>query len=140
MIQLVFDSIYAVFCWNFFKGPAKCVPISPLNIFSTIEVNLFLFFAIPGTDVHSLDNSGRTPLHLARARLRIIHDDRNYTSDQLKLEVSQVLWSSIYNNFWEIFGDLHSTFKGLFTPIVCCALTVHLGSIFSNSTIVTKRW
>ncbi len=43
-----------------------------------------------GTDVRVLDNSGRSPLHLAGSRLRIIHDDKSYTSEQLKVEVGQV--------------------------------------------------
>ncbi len=41
--------------------------------------------------MHSLDNSGRTPLHLAASRLRLIHSDSSFTSEQLKAEVAQVV-------------------------------------------------
>ena len=47
-----------------------------------------------GTDINSLDRLGRTPLHLAVGHLRLLHEDREYSSQQLKAAVAQVNWPS----------------------------------------------
>jgi len=42
------------------------------------------------TDINALDRSGRTPLHLAIGHLRLLHQDHEYSSEQLKTAVAQV--------------------------------------------------
>ena len=52
-----------------------------------------LKIAIPqGADVNSVDRRGKTPLHLANSRLRMIHDDKALKSvpERAKKEISQV--------------------------------------------------
>lgn len=44
-----------------------------------------------GTDVNLLDQSGRTPLHCAASRLKFLHENRQFTSFQLKAEVMQIV-------------------------------------------------
>jgi len=48
------------------------------------------FFFDAGTDINSLDRSGRTPLHLAIGHLRLLHQDHEYSSEQLKTAVAEV--------------------------------------------------
>ena len=43
-----------------------------------------------GTDVNAVDASGRTPLHLARSRLRLLQEERDFSNDQLKTNINQV--------------------------------------------------
>lgn len=45
-----------------------------------------------GTDINALDNSGRTPIHLAQSKLKLLQNNRAYSSNQLKLEVLQVCY------------------------------------------------
>lgn len=56
-----------------------------------------------GTDVNTLDRCGRSPMHLALGRLRILHHAERYTSDQLKIEVIQVRAFDLQRfHFWLI--------------------------------------
>jgi len=50
---------------------------------------------VSGTDINSLDQSGRTPLHLAIGHLHLLHQDCEFSSEQLKAAVAQVSWSSL---------------------------------------------
>ncbi|KAK7502012.1 hypothetical protein BaRGS_00006764 [Batillaria attramentaria] len=43
-----------------------------------------------GTDIKAADRFGRTPLNLAKSRLRMLSDNKTYSSSQLKEEVKQV--------------------------------------------------
>ena len=66
---------------------------------NNVEVITLLLSA--GTDIKSLDNWGRTPLHLAQSKLKMIQSmqrsDLSINSGQLKNEVLQVLqMMSIY--------------------------------------------
>ncbi|KAK2177940.1 hypothetical protein NP493_569g01083 [Ridgeia piscesae] len=44
-----------------------------------------------GTDVNAVDASGRTPLHLARSRLRLLQEESDFSNDQLKTNINQIV-------------------------------------------------
>lgn len=62
-----------------------------------------VYVFISGTNVHSLDHSGRSPLHLARSRLQRLKLDSPFTSYQLKMEVIQV---RPFSAFLTLFADV----------------------------------
>lgn len=44
-----------------------------------------------GANLKEEDNAGRTPLHLAKSKLKIISDCTSYNSEQLKEEVKHII-------------------------------------------------
>ena len=61
--------------------------ISYERFYSRLSSRIIL---ITGTDVNALDNLGKTPLHLALSRLRLIKSGKMLSNQQLKEEVSNV--------------------------------------------------
>lgn len=57
----------------------------------TCKVPVVTLLLQRGTDVRLLDHSGRTPLHCAASRLKFLQENKQFTSLQLKEEVTQIV-------------------------------------------------
>lgn len=65
---------------------------SPLHLAAcTGDVAMVTLLLRSGTDVNALDNSGRTPIHLAQSKLKLLQNNSNYSSNQVKNEVLQII-------------------------------------------------
>ena len=47
---------------------------------------------VTGTNLQSVDRVGRTPLSVAKSRLRFLVEEKSYSSDRVKDEALQVKW------------------------------------------------
>ena len=52
-------------------------------------MNLILI-CITGTDLKSVDQYGRTPLALAKSRLKFLAEEKSYSNDKIRTEILQV--------------------------------------------------
>jgi len=61
----------------------------------TNNIEIITLLLTAGTDINSLDNSGRTPLHLAQSKLKMLQSmqrsNLSINSNQIKSEVLQVV-------------------------------------------------
>lgn len=70
-----------------FKG--DIVGNTPLHLASiTNHIKMITLLLKSGTDINALDNSGRTPLHLARSKLKLLHGSK---SRHVKEEILQII-------------------------------------------------
>lgn len=60
-----------------------------LFVISTFDLNKFPFTL--GTNLSSVDQYGRTPLTLAKSRLKFLSENKGYTSDRMRSEIVEVV-------------------------------------------------
>ncbi len=85
-----------VLCWGIRYNYRYCYKVEfYISVLCQDTDQFTLYLLLSGTDVSALDQSGNSPFHLARSRLRLLHTDPETSSMQYKEHVSQV-WS-LYN-------------------------------------------
>ncbi|KAH9365423.1 hypothetical protein HPB48_003213 [Haemaphysalis longicornis] len=75
--------------WRFLSG--LCSRTRDIVTVCTSHTEVITQLLKAGTDVNSLDNSGRTPLHLAQSKLRLLKVDMSKSSENVKQEVIKVI-------------------------------------------------
>lgn len=64
------------------------------------KLGFIVLFIFLGTDIKSVDNFGRTPITLAKSRLKFLVEDKTYSSQRVKDEALEVLITHNYFNLY----------------------------------------